>query len=88
MLKGNIYVSGASACGSDFEKKTVYWLAVDMFKKALKFEDTKLKASKSINTYSKYFPDKETCFFNGLESGQSYNIGCWINKSTIVRTID
>ena len=32
MLKGNIYVSGASACGSDFENKTVYWLAVDMFK--------------------------------------------------------
>ena len=88
MLKGNIYVSGASACGSDFENKTVYWLAVDIFKKALKFKDTKLKASKSINTYSKYFPDKETCFFNGLESGQSYNIGCWINKSTIVRTID
>ena len=52
----------------------MYWLAVDMFK-ALKFEDTKLKASKVLIHILNIF-HKETCFFNGLESGQSYNIGC------------
>ncbi len=88
MSLGNIYVSGATVCGNEFNQKTVYWIAVDAFQKALKDEKTKSKASKSINTYSKYFPDTEICFFNGVKSGDSYQIGCWINKSTIVRTSD
>lgn len=85
---GNIYISGAKNCSGDFEKSTVYWVAVDAFSKALSDEDTKVRASKSINTYSKYFPIKETCFFNGVEAGKSYTIGCWINKVTIARTSD
>ena len=88
MNLGNIYIACATSCGNDFEQKTVYWVAVDAFKKALGDEKTKLRASKSINTYSKYFPTTETCFFNGLESGKAYTVGCWINQSTIVRTSD
>jgi len=85
---GNIYISGAKSCGGDFEKSTVYWMAVDAFSRALSDEDTKARASKSINTYSKYFPTKETCFFNGVEAGKSHTIGCWINKATTARTSD
>ena len=85
---GNIYISGAKKCSGDFEKSTVYWVAVDAFSRALSDEDTKARASKSINTYSKYFPTKETCFFNGVEAGKSHTIGCWINKATTARTSD
>jgi tetratricopeptide (TPR) repeat protein len=85
---GNIYIAGAKSCGADFEKSTVYWVAVDAFRRALTNEDTKSRASKSINTYSKYFPTKETCFFNGVEAGKSHTIGCWINVATIARTSD
>ncbi|CAI8259461.1 MAG: Uncharacterised protein [Cryomorphaceae bacterium] len=85
---GNIYISGAKNCGGDFEKSTVYWVAIDAFSRALSDEDTKARASKGINTYSKYFPTKETCFFNGVEAGKSHTIGCWINKATTARTSD
>ena len=86
---GNIYVAGAGNCSSDFEKSTVYWVAVDYFTKALSDELTNERARKSINTYSKYFPTKEECFFNGsLQSGDSYTVECWINKGTTVRTSD
>ena len=88
MNLGNIYIAGAKSCGSDFDKQTVYWVAVDAFKQALSDEDTNLRASKSINTYSKYFPTKENCFFNGINSGKKHTVACWINKSTTVRTID
>jgi len=88
MNLGNIYIAGASSCGNDFEQKTVYWVAVDAFKKALNNVDTKARASKSINTYSKYFPTTEICFFNGVESGKEYTVACWINKSTTARTSD
>jgi len=88
MNLGNIYIAGAKSCGGDFEKSTVYWVAVDAFSRALSEEDTKERASKSINTYSKYFPTKETCFFNGVEAGKSHTVGCWINKATTARTSD
>ena len=88
LLQGNIYVSGAKSCGNDFEQTTVYWLAVDCFVKAKSDEKLKDIAVKSINTYSKYFPNKETCFFNGVQSGEKYTIGCWINQTTLARTID
>ena len=88
MNLGNIYIAGAKTCGDNFEKSTVYWVAVDAFRKGLSDEDTKYKASKSINTYSKYFPTKETCFFKGVEAGKSHTVGCWINKTTTARTSD
>ena len=85
---GNIYISGAQKCSDDFETSTVYRVAVDAFIQAISDEDTKARASKSINTYSKYFPNKEACFFNGVEAGKSHTIGCWINKTTNARTSD
>jgi len=85
---GNIYVAGAKSCGSDFENLTVYWVAVDAFKKALSDIETKERAAKNINTYSKYFPTKETCFFNGVAADSNHTVGCWINKTTRVRTSD
>ena len=85
---GNIYVSGAKSCGDGFELKTVYWVAIDAFKNALSDSETKLEASRNINTYSKFFPKKESCFFNGIQPNSEYTVGCWINKKTIVRTSD
>ena len=89
MTIGNIYIAGAKYCGSNFENSTVYWIAVDYFTRALSDEITAERARKSINIYSKYFPTKEECFFNGsLQSGDSYIVECWINQKTTVRTSD
>jgi hypothetical protein len=85
---GNIYVAGAKSCGTDFESQTVYWIAVDAFKQALSDFETKDRASKSINTYSKYFPTKENCFFNGITANSKYTVDCWIKKTTTARTSD
>ena len=46
------------------------------------------RASKSINTYSKYFPTKENCFFNGITPDSKHIVECWINQTTIARTSD
>lgn len=88
MNLGNIYIAGTINCGSDFDKSTVYWVAVDAFRKARTDEETSDRASKSINTYSKYFPTKENCFFNGVEAGKQHTVACWINKTTTARTSD
>ncbi|MBT6808931.1 MAG: hypothetical protein HOA52_05535, partial [Flavobacteriales bacterium] len=70
--------------------------------KALKDEKTFDRASKFINTYSRYFPTIKSCFENSppynrrydlpkthvITNGEQYNIGCWINKTTTARTSD
>ncbi len=86
----NIYATSVKKCGStDFEQATVYWLVVDKFIKAKSIDASVTdKANKSIATYSKIFPNTEMCFFNGIESGQTYLVECWINEKTRVRTRD
>ena len=88
MNLGNIYVAGARSCGNDFEQKTVYWIAVDMFNLAKKDSDVEERARKSINTYSRYFPSTEVCFFNNVEKNSQYQIECWVNRKTVARTSD
>ena len=90
LMIGDIYVSSASSCSSsNLERGSVYWVAVDAFRKAKSIDDLLTqKADKRISTYSKYFPSKEDLFFEDLLSGDSYKVGCWIGRSTRVRTRD
>ncbi|MGY8989367.1 MAG: tetratricopeptide repeat protein [Flavobacteriales bacterium] len=90
LILGDIYVASASSCGSsNLERGSVYWVSVDMFSKAKSIDNVLTnKANKRISTYSKYFPSKEDCFFNDIEAGSSYKVGCWIGRSTRVRTRD
>lgn len=86
LLIGNCYVT--AKCGeSNFEKATVYLVAVDKFKKAKAVDPSVAeKADELINRYKKYFPNKEEAFFEGYTDGKTYTVGCWINESTTVRT--
>lgn len=86
ILIGDTYANSKDCFNDDFEKTTVYWVAVDKFAKAKSVDPSVAeKANDRINTYSKYFPDVETIFFYSLKEGDSYNVGCWINEETKVR---
>ncbi len=87
MLLGHIYARKASeVTGDEFEKQTVYWAAVDQFMKAQRVDTTfTAEAKKQIEVYSRYFPDQETCFFQGLEEGEPFVVGNWIGETTVVR---
>ncbi len=88
ILIGNMYAASAASCGGSDEigNRAGYWAAVDKFMKA-KSVDPSLteEADKSIAVYSSYFPTRERLFFNDVKEGSSYNVGCWIGESTIVR---
>lgn len=87
LLLGDIYAQGAKTYSDDaFKRATVYWAAVDCFARAKQVEpDMAQDANNRISTYSAYFPDKETMFFQGLKAGQSFSVGGWINETTKVR---
>ncbi|HKI87814.1 MAG TPA: tetratricopeptide repeat protein [Draconibacterium sp.] len=86
MLIGNIYIQARTSFGKDdFEKSTVFWVAVDYFNKARRYEDCAVDAAQKVSDYKKYFPDKEEAFFRNLKEGDTYKVGGWINETTKVR---
>ncbi|MGM0496722.1 MAG: tetratricopeptide repeat protein [Bacteroidota bacterium] len=87
ILIGRMYTKSVEECGDDeFEQKTVYWAAVDKFQKAKEVDsDVADEADEYIESYRPRFPDKKTIFFQNLELGESYEIGCWINETTTIR---
>jgi len=89
ILIGNLYAGSSNTCGeNDFEKKTVFWSAIDMYAKAKQVDPSvESTANDLISRYSRYFPNNEEAFFYGLSSGDPYTVGCWINERTTVRTI-
>lgn len=87
LLLGDVYAHNSKSYGeNDFDRSMVFLLAVDYYNKAKKMDSSvSAEANEKINTYSQYFPNKEDIFFNGLTVGQSYQLGGWINESTIIR---
>jgi tetratricopeptide (TPR) repeat protein len=87
MMIGDIYVAASRTFGADdFEKSTVFWVAVDYFNKAARIsEDCFADASQKVATYKVYYPNKTEAFFRGLTEGQNYTVGGWINETTKVR---
>ncbi len=87
LLIGKLYAASAQSCGSDkFEKNAVYWVAVDKFIKAKSVDPSIAKqANTLINQYKVHFPNKEDAFFKGVNAGDTYKVGCWINESTKAR---
>jgi len=86
ILIGDAYAGSKDCFTDEFEKTTVYWVAVDQFSKAKSVDaGVAEKANERISTYQKYFPDIETIFFYSLKEGDNYKVGCWINETTKVR---
>ncbi len=90
LLIGNAYAASSQSCGStNFEKASVFLAAIDKFIKAKSVDPSVTeKANNLISKYSRYFPNKEDAFFEGYTNGDSYQVKCWINESTTIRTVE
>ncbi len=86
ILIGQLYADSKNECGSITLPNAIYWVAVDMFKKAKSIDPSvEEKANKLILSYSNYFPNKEEAFFQNVTEGNNFSVGCWINETTIAR---
>jgi tetratricopeptide (TPR) repeat protein len=86
ILIGNIYASEKGCFTDEFQKKTVFWAAVDKFIRAKQVDPSlATDCDRLIDIYSQYFPAQTDIFFQDLQPGQRYNVGCWINENTTVR---
>ncbi len=83
LLISNLYASSANTCGTDeISKRMVYVAAADKARQA-KAADPGITstANKYIKSYMASAPSKKLVFTEGLESGSTHKVGCWINES-------
>ncbi len=91
LLIGKLYASSGPICGPGrgWDSQIVTWPAIDAFQKAKSIDPSvSTEANKWINTYKQYMPSKEDIFQRRLNVGDNFKVGCWINRSTTVRTAD
>jgi tetratricopeptide (TPR) repeat protein len=83
LLIANLYASSANTCGTDeISKRMVYVAAADKARQA-KAVDPGITstANQYIKSYMASAPSKKLVFTEGLTSGSSHKIGCWINET-------
>ena len=91
MLIGKLYASSGPLCGSGrgWNSQIVTWPAIDMFTKAKNIDsNVAAEANKFIRQYKQYMPTKEEIFQRRLKVGGRFNVPCWIQENTTIRSID
>jgi tetratricopeptide (TPR) repeat protein len=86
ILMASIYAAGDNICGSNvFEKKAVYWAAIDKLKYAKSIDpNVAAQANKLIGIYKQQLPEKSVIFTLGVTEGDKHTIGCYINETITV----
>lgn len=75
--------------GDEFDKRTVFWAAVDKFVKAKQVDPSvAATANEYIERYSPHFPTKDEAFFRSITAGKNVKVGGWINETTTARFRD
>jgi len=80
--EGFLYEQSAGGC-TDFDRKVVYLLAQNTYRRALNMDPNLTEAKDRINALSGAIPTKEDYFFRNIKSGTVMPITCvgWIGKS-------
>lgn len=81
-----VYAAADGVCGSDvFEKKAVYWAAIDKLQYARSIDPTVAsRANRLISAYKQQLPDKTVIFQLNHKEGDTHRIGCWIQETITV----
>jgi len=83
LLIANLYAASANTCGTtEISKRMVYVAAADKARKAKAVDPSITStANKYIKSYMGSAPSKKLVFTEGLTSGSTHKVGCWINET-------
>ncbi len=86
IILASAYAQADGQCGNNiFEKKAVYWAAIDKLKYAKSIDaSVTSKANQLINSYKQQLPGKEILFQLNVKEGDKHTIGCWVNETITV----
>lgn len=84
---GDAFIASRKSLGDEFQQRTAFWAAADMYQKAREVDPTLAdEARQKLSDYATQYPHKEDVFFHDLKDGDPYQVGGCINVSTTVRS--
>lgn len=87
MLMGDAIISSRKNLGNDFQKRTAFWVAWDMYETASSVDPAlSEEAGKKRSRCMLQFPDNEDIFFRDIREGEAYLVEGCINDTTVVRS--
>ena len=87
ILLGDAFIASRETLGDDFQQRTAFWAAVDMYSEARSVDPgLSEEADQKIAESMAQFPDQEEIFFRDLKEGSSYRVEGCIDKLTSVRS--
>ncbi len=86
LVLASVYAQADGLCGSNvFEKKAVYWAAINKAQYAKSIDPSVAsKANSLISAFKQQLPDKTIIFQLGVKEGDKHTIGCFIGETITV----
>ena len=87
ILLGDAFVASRENLGDDFQQRTAFWAAADMYQKAASVDpDLAELANQKLAECRSLYPNNEEIFFRDLKDGETYLVGGCIKGYTTVRS--
>ena len=87
ILLGDAFVAYRDSLGDDFQQRTAFWVAADMYKKAALVDPSLAEETRQkLSDFAGQYPNDEDVFFLDLKEGDPYLVGGCINENTTVQS--
>ena len=82
----NLYATSINSCGkNEFQKRMTYVAAYNKARRASVVDPSiGVTAGKFLRNYKANFPSKKVIFTEGVNEGDPFTVGCWINEKVKV----
>jgi len=86
---GDAFIACRKKLGDDFQQRSAYWAAADMYQAAAKVDpDLSEESSQKLAICAAQYPSTEDIFFQDLKVGNSFLVGSCIQENTTIRSRD
>lgn len=86
---GDAFIACRKQLGDDFQQRSAYWAAADMYMAAARVDpELAEESSQKLAICTAQYPSTEDIFFQDLKIGNSYLVGSCIQENTTVRSRD
>jgi tetratricopeptide (TPR) repeat protein len=86
---GDAIIASRKELGDDFQQRSSYWAAADMYLAAAKMDPALAEeSSQKLAICAAQYPSKEDIFFQDLKVGNNFRVGGCIQDNTTVKSRD
>jgi len=86
---GDAFIASRKQLGDDFQQRSAYWAATDMYRVAAQVDPALAEeSSQKLAICAAQYPSKEDIFFQDFKVGNSFLVRGCINENTTIRSRD